>query len=427
MILSLGIRFLGCPVVAGALFAGWLCAVARAELVVRVESPQAVSLLSGATSTAADVYLQVTGVNPSLAGYQVRLDLVPAPGGGVTLNPPIRTFVSPPIRPALFDSSPADLGSTQSRILATDFLTDGAKIAADNDGLFRIPIAIQSNISGRFGLVLHAQETVLADGSGNSAPFSLVSGQLLVSADEIRVPANVERTFNYLQAGKLVLEGAASRATALSNGGPEGVVVLGGLDAAQGSVLDLNDNDLILSYSGNSPFPTVLESILNGLGAVPNTPQIASTHGRQQVPPGEFPITLHVPFDNAAFGATEWLGVSLAGANQIIAKYTYFGDLNLDGVVDAQDYLVIDNNFGKTTTAGPFGGDANLDGTVNSQDYLTIDNAFNFGGPGSPHPNPLAAPNVAPVPEPCTLLLGLISLAALGAALRTGRSSERAK
>ena len=54
-------------------------------------------------------------------------------------------------------------------------------------------------------------------------------------------------------------------------------------------------------------------------------------------------------------------------------KYTYFGDANLDGVVNASDYTLIDNGF-NSQTSGPlltgwFNGDFNYDGVVNGDDY----------------------------------------------------------
>ncbi len=57
-------------------------------------------------------------------------------------------------------------------------------------------------------------------------------------------------------------------------------------------------------------------------------------------------------------------------------KYTYFGDTNLSGSVDANDYLAIDNGFNQNLT-GWNNGDFNYDGKINGDDYSLIDNAFN--------------------------------------------------
>jgi hypothetical protein len=74
-----------------------------------------------------------------------------------------------------------------------------------------------------------------------------------------------------------------------------------------------------------------------------------------------------------------------AGASDILIKYTYFGDTNLDGKIDGSDYSRIDaayiadqSNPGSMT--GWFNGDFNYDGTIDGSDYTLIDNAFNRQG-----------------------------------------------
>jgi hypothetical protein len=61
----------------------------------------------------------------------------------------------------------------------------------------------------------------------------------------------------------------------------------------------------------------------------------------------------------------------------ILVKYTYVGDANLDGKVDASDYSRIDNGYLNQLT-GWANGDFNYDGVVNGSDYTLIDNAFNM-------------------------------------------------
>ena len=89
-------------------------------------------------------------------------------------------------------------------------------------------------------------------------------------------------------------------------------------------------------------------------------------------------------FDNALVGASEWNGRTIS-ASAIVGKYTFFGDLNLDGQVTGDDYTVIDANLDTTPLAGLswLSGDANLDGIVTGDDYTVID--ANLGsGVGNP-------------------------------------------
>jgi hypothetical protein len=67
-------------------------------------------------------------------------------------------------------------------------------------------------------------------------------------------------------------------------------------------------------------------------------------------------------------------------ATDILIKYTYYGDANLDGKVDGTDYSRIDNGSFMTLT-GWFNGDFNYDNTINGTDYTLIDNAYNTQGP----------------------------------------------
>ena len=62
-------------------------------------------------------------------------------------------------------------------------------------------------------------------------------------------------------------------------------------------------------------------------------------------------------------------------ATDVLAKYTWTGDANLDGVVNADDYFQIDSGF-ITQKGGYYNGDFNYDGVINADDYFLIDSAF---------------------------------------------------
>jgi len=61
--------------------------------------------------------------------------------------------------------------------------------------------------------------------------------------------------------------------------------------------------------------------------------------------------------------------------NDVVVMYTWNGDANLDGVVNADDYFLIDSNF-IPQAKGYQNGDFNYDNVVNADDYLLIDSAF---------------------------------------------------
>ena len=105
-------------------------------------------------------------------------------------------------------------------------------------------------------------------------------------------------------------------------------------------------------------------------------------------------------------------------SSDILVKYTYYGDANLDGKVDGSDYSRIDNGF-LTHATGWFNGDFNYDGVINGSDYTLIDNAFNTKGAiitdsiGSPVASITSElyPSAASVPEPSQIGLAICAVA----------------
>jgi hypothetical protein len=78
-------------------------------------------------------------------------------------------------------------------------------------------------------------------------------------------------------------------------------------------------------------------------------------------------------FDNGVYS-----GYYAPGANDILVKYTYYGDANLDGKVDGSDYSLIDAGYASGgALSGWYNGDFNYDGVIDGSDYALIDNAFN--------------------------------------------------
>ena len=63
----------------------------------------------------------------------------------------------------------------------------------------------------------------------------------------------------------------------------------------------------------------------------------------------------------------------------VLIKYTYIGDANLDGKVDGSDYTKIDGGF-TGHLAGWANGDFDYNGAINGSDYTLVDNAFNTQG-----------------------------------------------
>jgi autotransporter-associated beta strand protein len=129
----------------------------------------------------------------------------------------------------------------------------------------------------------------------------------------------------------------------------------------------------------------------------------------------------HLTAVGVATGLTTFADGSVVPSD-VVVKYTYYGDTNLDGRVDGTDYSRIDSGY-LTHATGWFNGDFNYDGVINGSDYTLIDNAYNTQGVSLAAqvalPTAQIASDVSAVPEPASV--GLSALAALGLLRRRPR------
>jgi autotransporter-associated beta strand protein len=206
------------------------------------------------------------------------------------------------------------------------------------------------------------------------------------------------------------------------------LAVAGGTDSWNGT-LDLAGNDLIAHGGSLANFTNLIKSGLNAGGTLWNgtgiTSSTAASNTRHLTALG---IILN---SNGSGGAIYGSGTTLGlfdsispATNDLLIKYTYYGDANLDGKVDASDYSRIDSGY-LTHLTGWYNGDFNYDGVINGSDYTLIDNAFNTQGAALTAQVADATPtdqisSVSAVPEPATV--GLLSVAAMTTLRRRRRS-----
>jgi len=190
------------------------------------------------------------------------------------------------------------------------------------------------------------------------------------------------------------------------------------LSLAPGASLDVADNSLVVQATPQTA-AEVLADITNWISSARNDgptiwagPGITTSSARTNPYLG-----LGVMLNGMGGGTPlQTFAGEPVGENTILARYTYNGDANLDGVVNADDYFLIDSNY-IPQKPGWYNGDFNYDGLVNADDYFLIDSAF-LGQTG-----PLASlapPRNAAVPEPAVAAL----LAAALLTLRSRRASS---
>ncbi len=200
------------------------------------------------------------------------------------------------------------------------------------------------------------------------------------------------RAFSSLAVSGGEMQMAAGSASGGSSNGGRNVLVLTGvpvpnsnpstppapvapLSVSGTGLVDLTNNDMIVQNVGSSGLSQLTALINQGYNAGHwnGTAGITSSTAA-----GLANTALGVELNSTAGGAallSTFDGVSVANTD-VLVKYTYYGDANLDGVVNGSDYTLIDNGFNNSLT-GWHNGDFNYDGIVNGDDYTLIDNAFN--------------------------------------------------
>jgi len=194
----------------------------------------------------------------------------------------------------------------------------------------------------------------------------------------------------------LYLNGGMSRVAA----GGSNVVVTETLVLDAASVLDLADNNLVLDYGdGPSPFDGIAASVASGCnGRVWDgfgiTSSTAAAHPRGLTAVGIIDNSDPEP----GIGGLATFGGVAVDETSVLVGYTWYGDLNMDGVLDSNDYDLIDRTWVLWTQEGrvPKGGfrwavgDLNYDNTIDSNDYDLMDRAWllserePLGGAGGP-------------------------------------------
>jgi hypothetical protein len=209
---------------------------------------------------------------------------------------------------------------------------------------------------------------------------------------------------NRLRAAALDVQAGTVRLA--PGGGPNasmvGELILAGATGAWTGTLDLTDNTLIIGGVNTAEtLARVGDQIKQG--------RDRGTGGRWS----------GAGITSSTAAANSVTGIAIAmmpDSGNIVLKYTYNGDANLDGRINADDYFRIDSGFlDQPQNPTYVQGDFNDDDTINADDYFLIDSAFL--GQGAPLGS--AARAIASVPEPTAG--GIFILTALGLSTRRRR------
>jgi hypothetical protein len=257
------------------------------------------------------------------------------------------------------------------------------------------------------GTQTHAAGTALMVDGGT---LDLNTNVAASGAANVTLNANAAVNLNARQ--NLAALNVGAGALVVAGAGGANVINTRTLAIASTGKLDLTNNRMVVTDGVKGVFAggayTDITGVIasgrdhgawDGYGIVTSMPDAA--RGLTTIAVADAAETVHA-------GGT-FAGVSVA-AGDVLLMYTYAGDANLDGQIDAGDYGVIDNFV---QLAGSFGyarGDFNYDGFIDAGDYGVIDN--NVQGQGSPILTSGPAGQAVAVPEPAPVA-GVV-VAALG-------------
>ncbi len=178
-----------------------------------------------------------------------------------------------------------------------------------------------------------------------------------------------------------------------------GVSVLDDLELSLGTTLDVTNNTLVLhstEANKDGSYADLRAKILNAQNGVDpnfvtnwNGTGITSSAARTSNVASGFDLVSLGLIRNSDLDVITGLpgsaytsfGGEPVGPHDLLLKYTYIGDGNLDGVVSFDDYVGMDNAFfGLIPKLGWATGDINFDNAINFDDYTVIDQAFFFQG-----------------------------------------------
>ena len=189
------------------------------------------------------------------------------------------------------------------------------------------------------------------------------------------------------------------------------------------ATLDLNNNDLVLYYNTPAEGANLLKNLdhyvknaFDQINNSVNTGTAKITSSLWAVDPQSYGLAVANNADlNLNAYDLNYPGTGPHDYNQIVVKFTFAGDMNLDGLVDAGDYGIVDGGIlaGLTSGATYADGDSNYDGAVNEGDYAAIDGSILAGfDSGVPLAGTSGPTTIASLAAPASSSIAPLSLSA---------------
>jgi hypothetical protein len=281
-----------------------------------------------------------------------------------------------------------------------------------NPGVMRVETGSQLRFNGQFGGgVNNAGGHIDVDPGGTlrtENTHGLSGGTVTLDGTWNADTSSSSTVTNFRGAGSLNLANNA-RVNVAAGGGTAGTSRLGALAITTGAKLDLTDHDLVIDHSGASPIQSVRQLLASGFNG-------GNWSGTGIITSSGTPNGLGIGYADASeifttFPAT-FSGQSVDNT-AVLLRFTRFGDADLTGGVNLNDFNRLAANFGAGGAVWSQG-DFNYDGTVNLNDFNLLAANFGLSAAGATVTPQDWARLGAAVPEPTsTALCGAAAWAAM--------------
>jgi hypothetical protein len=311
-----------------------------------------------------------------------------------------------------------DTGSFGAIIVGRDLSTGGAFTQSAGTTLCRDVIINEDGTNHAVltlsGGAFTASGRTINHGTVSQTGGVATFGSNFDGAGAVSVTGNAVMNVHRVRQSALHVGGTARVNPTGSSFGPptHRVLALSFEDGPAGAVRgtwDLAASDLVVDYTGASPAGNIKRYLASGYaGGSWNGTGLQSSIALAQ----DRALGFAEASDVLGAAGGSFSGV-FADATSVLVKYTRYGDANLDGNVNLQDFNRLASNFGganKTWSQGDF----NYDGAVNLIDFNRL--AGNFGlvasGPGVTPDDWAALASRIPEPTSAPLLFGVAAWAA---------------
>ncbi|MDB5326746.1 MAG: Carbohydrate binding family 6 [Phycisphaerales bacterium] len=238
-----------------------------------------------------------------------------------------------------------------------DSLTINTNATPTPPAWLSVPAGATWSLVGNLLTISGGAVIVLSDAGASVAGLNIV------------VNSGAQIVFNTTQhLGTLTVNGTATMAA----GGR--LLRVAALALNTGASLDLADNDLILESTATTSAAALQQWLLSGRSGGTWTgaglrSSSAATNGRRT-----FALARAAEYFATVGAAAAFHGEAI-GSTAVVLKYVYAGDATLDGKVDFNDFLSLQNHF-NAANAGFVGGDFDYSGTADFNDFLILQNNF---------------------------------------------------